>query len=89
MKKVIALVDCDSFFVGCEQSQDLTLVGQPVCVTTGERGCVVSRSKEAKKMGVPMGYPYFKCIKEFPKGIYITANHKLYKRISKRNLYNS
>lgn len=58
-QKVIALVDCDSFFVSCEQKRNPKLKGKPVCVLSNNEGCVISRSKEAKKMGVRMGEPYF------------------------------
>ena len=58
-QKYIALVDCDSFFVSCEQKRDTTLKGKPVCVLSNNDGCVISRSKEAKLMGVRMGEPYF------------------------------
>ena len=34
-KSVIALVDCDSFFVSCEQSVNSELKGKPVCVMSG------------------------------------------------------
>ena len=50
-KHVIALVDCDSFFVSCEQSVNPDLKGKPVCVMSGRGQCVISRSKEAKKLG--------------------------------------
>ena len=71
MKKVYALVDCDSFFVSCEQAVNPDLKGKPVCVTGGANGCVVSRSREAKKIGLPMGYPVFMAKKEFKDIIYI------------------
>ena len=58
-KNVIALVDCDSFFVSCEQSVNPELKGKPVCVMSGRGQCVISRSKEAKKLGIRMGMPYF------------------------------
>ncbi|MCQ2957578.1 MAG: hypothetical protein MJ180_01600 [Candidatus Gastranaerophilales bacterium] len=84
MERIIALVDCDSFFVSCEQAVKPELKGQPVCVLSNNDGCVVSRSKEAKKLGIKMGMPYFMAKKDFPKGIYLTGNHKLYKEISKK-----
>ena len=46
-KHVIALVDCDSFFVSCEQKVNPELKGKPVCVMSGRGQCVISRSKEA------------------------------------------
>ena len=81
-QKYIALVDCDSFFVSCEQKRDTTLKGKPVCVLSNNDGCVISRSKEAKKMGVRMGEPYFMAKKEHPKAIYITADHEYYSIVS-------
>lgn len=84
MKKVIALVDCDSFFVACEQVRDMGLVGLPVCVLSNNNGCVVSRSKEAKAVGVRMGMPYFMAKKEFPEVIYKTGDKDFYEEISSK-----
>lgn len=81
-QKVIALVDCDSFFVSCEQKRNPELKGKAVCVLSNNDGCVISRSREAKKMGVRMGEPYFMCKKEHPKAIYITADHEYYSFVS-------
>ena len=82
-KERIVVVDCDNFFVSCERSQDESLVGKAVCVMGNNDGCVVARSNEAKKMGLPMGYPYFKAKKEYPNIIYLSGNHSLYKKISR------
>lgn len=84
MKRIIALVDCDAFFVSCEQALNPELKGKPVCVLSNNDGCVVSRSKEAKKLGIKMGMPYFMAKKEFPNGIYLSGNHKTYKAFSKQ-----
>lgn len=80
--KVIALVDCDSFFVSCEQKVNPELKGKPVCVLSNKDGCVISRSKEAKKMGVRMGQPYFLAKDEFPDAVYVSCHHDLYGEIS-------
>lgn len=82
IQHMIALVDCDSFFVSCEQVKNPTLRGRPVCVVTGENGCVVSRSREAKKAGVKMGMPLFMARREFPDVIYLNGCHDLYRRFS-------
>lgn len=84
MKRVIALVDCDSFFVTCEQVVEPSLKGKPVCVLSNNEGCVIARSKEAKQMGIRMGLPYFMAKKEFPNAIYIRAEHDRYRWFSKR-----
>lgn len=83
-KNVIALVDCDSFFVSCEQSVNPELKGKPVCVMSGRGQCVISRSKEAKKLGIRMGMPYFQIEGQMKKATYINANHDLYCEISKK-----
>ena len=83
-KRIIALVDCDSFFVSCEQADDKGYKDTPVCVISGRNGCVISRSKEAKQLGVRMGMPMFMAKKEFPESNYIVANHDKYKDYSKR-----
>lgn len=83
-KSVIALVDCDSFFVSCEQSVNSELKGKPVCVMSGRGQCVISRSKEAKKLGIRMGMPYFQVEGQMKKATYINANHELYSKISEK-----
>lgn len=83
-QKVIALVDCDSFFVSCEQKRNPELKGKAVCVLSNNDGCVISRSREAKKMGIKMGHPYFMAKKEYPKATYISADHEYYKEVSNR-----
>ena len=82
-QKYIALVDCDSFFVSCERKLNPELNGLPVSVVSGERGCVISRSREAKRLGVPMGIPLFQAVEKYPECIYIPANHYAYTKISK------
>jgi len=83
-QKYIALIDCDSFFVSCERKLNPKLNAKPVCVVSGDRGCVIARSIEAKEMGIPMGHPLFMARKEFPKAIYINANHYNYASISEQ-----
>ena len=78
-RRIIALVDCDSFFVSCEQALKPELKGKPVCVLSNNDGCIVSRSKEAKKLGIKMGMPLFMAKKEFPDAIYLSGNHKIYR----------
>ena len=80
----IALVDCNNFFVSCEQLMNPSLLNKAVCVLSNNDGCIIARSKEAKKMGIPMGYPLFKARKEFKNVIYISRNFGLYHEISNR-----
>jgi len=82
--KVIALIDCDSFFVSCEQLFNPALKGKPVCVLSNNDGCVVARSKEAKELGIRMGMPAFMAKKEFPQAYYLSGRIDLYGDISNR-----
>ena len=57
---MFALLDCNNFFVSCERALNPALENKPVVVLSNNDGCVVSRSNEAKSLGVPMGAPVFK-----------------------------
>ena len=76
-----ALLDCNNFFVSCERTLDSTLENQPVVVLSNNDGCVVSRSNEAKALGVPMGAPAFKY-----KDLFATHQVKVFS--AKFELYN-
>ena len=57
MKPRFALVDCNNFFCSCERVFDPSLAKVPVVVLSNNDGCIVSRSDEAKGLGIPMGAP--------------------------------
>ena len=84
-QRIIALVDCDCFFVSCERKDNPDLQGKPVCVMTGasNKGIIVSRAKEAKALGIKMGAPYFQVKPQFPDAICIPARMHRYAEISK------
>jgi len=54
-----ALVDCNNYFVSCERVFDSRLEGKPVIVLSNNDGCAISRSNEAKALGIKMGANYF------------------------------
>ena len=58
---MFALVDVNSFYASCETVFRPELRGKPVVVLSNNDGCVIARSAEAKKLGIIMGDPYFKC----------------------------
>ena len=58
--KKIALVDCNSFYVSCERLFNPKIRRKPVVVLSNNDGCIISRSTEAKALGIKMGEPYFK-----------------------------
>ncbi len=84
--KKIALVDCNSFYVSCERLFNPRLRNKPVVVLSNNDGCIISRSTEAKALGIKMGEPYFK-----EKDIIIknnvqvfSSNYSLYGDLSRR-----
>lgn len=82
MKHYIALADCDCFFVSAERAFNPRLDGRAVAVLSNNDGCVISRSREAKALGLKMGEPYFMTKKRLPQVLYVRANHDLYRSIS-------
>ena len=80
----ILLVDCNNFFVSCEELFNPSLKGKAVCVLSNNDGCIVSRSNKAKDSGIPMGMPYFMAKRKFKNAIYISGNLSKYSEISKR-----
>lgn len=59
MQPLIALVDCNNFYVSCERVFRPDLIGKPVAVLSNNEGCIVARSQEVKDFGVKMGVPLF------------------------------
>lgn len=59
MPPLIALVDCNNFYVSCERVFRPDLIGRPVIVLSNNDGCVVARSQEVKALGIKMGVPLF------------------------------
>ena len=74
-----ALADCNNFFVSCERVFNPSLNGKPVVVLSNNDGCAISRSNEAKALGIPMGCPAFQ-IKNYTKAndvVMLSARHIL------------
>lgn len=56
---MIALIDCNNFYVSCERAFNPGLDGKPVIVLSNNDGCAIARSNEAKALGIDMGTPEF------------------------------
>ncbi len=56
---MFALVDAENFYVSCERVFDPALQNRPVIVLSSNDGCAISRSPEAKALGIRMGVPVF------------------------------
>tara|TARA_B100001123_G_C15304616_1_gene1022193 strand:+ start:194 stop:1474 length:1281 start_codon:yes stop_codon:yes gene_type:complete len=85
-KNRIALVDCNSFYVSCERLFNPSIIKKPVVVLSSNDGCVISRSTEAKVLGIKMGEPYFKVEKIVKKNDVkvFSSNYSLYGDMSRR-----
>ena len=86
MDTVIALVDCQNFYCACERLFRPDLWDRPVAVLSNNDGCVIARSEAVKRMGVPMGAPYFRVKKQLAAaGVTVfSSNYALYADLSWR-----
>ncbi len=83
---MFALVDCNNFFVSCERVFRPQLEGRAVVVLSNNDGCVVSRSNEAKAMGIKMCAPFYQ-VRHFAdegKLHACSSNYALYGDLSNR-----
>ena len=86
---VFAVVDCNNFFVSCERVFQPHLNKRPVVVLSNNHGCAISRSNEAKALGIKMGEPYFKfehLVKDHNVAVF-SSNFPLYNKCQTVNPY--
>ena len=83
---VIALADCNNFYVSCERVFRPSLENRPVIVLSNNDGCAVARSNEAKAIGIPMGAPYHQIRKLCERNgvVVLSSNYELYGDMSNR-----
>lgn len=83
---ILALVDCDNFYVSCEAVFRPGLRKRPVVVLSNNDGCVISRSEEAKELGIGMGVPFFRIRARLEErgGLSFSSNYALYGDMSRR-----
>ena len=81
-----AIIDCNSFYCSCERVFQPQLAEKPVVVLSNNDGCIISRSDEAKILGVGMAGPYFKAkpIIEANDVAVFSSNYNLYGDMSWR-----
>ena len=84
--RLLALCDCNNFFVSCERLFRPDLEGRPVVVLSSNDGVVIARSNEVKALGVKMGEPYFKvrAFLERQGTMVFSSNFQLYEEVSAR-----
>ena len=86
METLLALVDCNNFYVSCERVFRPDLVGKPVAVLSNNDGCIVARSAEVKALGIKMGVPLYQ-VRHLVKRHHIklfSSNYSLYADMSAR-----
>jgi DNA polymerase V len=81
-----ALIDCNNFYASCERAFQPKLLNKPIVVLSNNDGCVIARSNEAKKLGIPMGAAAFEYQKIFDENnIHVfSSNYALYGDMSNR-----
>jgi len=86
MKTRFALVDCNNFYASCERVFDPRLIGRPLAILSNNDGCVIARSEEVKRLGVPMGAPAHEHKATFEKNgvVVMSSNYALYGDMSAR-----
>lgn len=83
---MIALIDCNNFYVSCERVFAPELRTRPVVVLSNNDGCVIARSEEAKSLGITMGAPLFQVedLIERENVAVFSSNYTLYGDMSSR-----
>lgn len=83
---MFALADVNSFYASCEKVFRPDLRDKPVVVLSNNDGCVIARSKEAKRLGIKMGVPWFQLKNaQFPEPVIaFSSNYALYASMSNR-----
>lgn len=83
---MFALVDGNNFFASCEQVFNPSLRNRPFVVLSNNDGCIIARSAEAKKLGIPMGVPFYEWEKvlRVNGGEWRSGNYPLYGDFSAR-----
>jgi DNA polymerase-4 len=84
MKKHIAHMDLDSFFVSVERLRNRALQNIPLIIGgTGDRGVVASCSYEARAFGVRSAMPVKMARQLCPNAMFIRGDHELYSQYSR------
>lgn len=83
MKRTIAHMDLDTFFVSCERLKHSELIGKPIIIGGGDRGVVASCSYEARFFGVRSAMPMKMALRLCPDAKVIRGDMELYSKMSK------
>jgi DNA polymerase V len=83
---MILHIDVNNFYVSCERVFRPQLEKRAVVVLSNNDGCVISRSEQAKALGIKMGTPFFKVdyLVEKENLAVFSSNYSLYGDMSLR-----
>ncbi len=82
----VVLIDGNNFYAACEAVLDPSVAGRPLVVLSNNDGCIVSRSAEARALGIPMGAPFFQVRQQLERHDVLvrSSNYGLYADMSQR-----
>lgn len=83
MRRLIAHVDADCFYVSCERVRHPALTGKPAGVLGNQGACVIAKSYEMKAAGVKTGMPVWDAVTICPDGIFIKRDFHWYEVLSR------
>jgi DNA polymerase V len=85
-RHAVVLIDGNNFYASCEAVVDPAVIGRPLVVLSNNDGCIVSRSAEARALGIPMGQPWFQVRHQLERqGVIVrSSNYALYADMSQR-----
>ena len=86
MSKAIIQIDGNNFYASCEQMINPSIQGKGLVILSNNDGCIIARNAEARKMGIPMGKPYFMLRNKLTQlNVKVrSSNYELYGDISNR-----
>ena len=85
-REATVLIDGNNFYASCEAVMDPAVISRPLVVLSNNDGCIVSRSAEARALGIRMGQPYFQVQRQLEQlGVLVrSSNYALYADMSQR-----
>ena len=85
-RQATVLIDGNNFYASCEAVVDPAVIGRPLVVLSNNDGCIVSRSAEARALGIAMGQPFFRVRRDLERqGVIVrSSNYALYADMSER-----
>jgi DNA polymerase-4 len=87
MKKVIFLVDMNSFFISCEMTRHPEIKGKPAAVAGDPKkrtGIILTANYDARKFGVKTTMPVHQALRLCPDLVLLPPDHRFYSETSRQ-----